>query len=64
MKRVDLLKKLAAIAKERGETFTMIEGGNHTKVRIGQRAFIVPRHRELQEFTARGILKEARKEKQ
>lgn len=33
------------------------EGGNHTKVRIGKRVTMVPRHREVSEGTARGIIK-------
>ena len=61
MKRADLMKQLATIAKERGETLIVTEGGSHTKVRIGTQTLIVPRHREVMEFTARGIIKEARK---
>ncbi|WP_281277767.1 hypothetical protein [Myceligenerans xiligouense] len=36
----------------------MIEGGNHTKVRIGNLSTIVPRHNEVNEFTAKAIQKD------
>ncbi|MDD7541768.1 MAG: hypothetical protein SPK50_05750 [Mobiluncus porci] len=62
MRRNDLLKRLRKIASEKGLTFELVEGGNHTKVRIGGRTLIVPRHTEINEMTARGILKDAEKE--
>lgn len=62
MKRVDLLKKLATIAKERGEKLTITEGGNHTKVWIGHKMTPVPRHREIAEGTVRTILKSIRED--
>jgi mRNA interferase HicA len=58
VRRRDILKKLKAAAKERGEELVVIEGGNHTKVRIGNLSTIVPRHNEVNEFTARAILKD------
>ena len=60
MRRRDLLKRLEQIAKERGENFTLVEGGSHTKAFIGPQMIAVPRHREVSESTAKTILKEAR----
>lgn len=60
MKRRELLKRLQQIAKERGESFTLVEGGSHTKAFIGPQMIAVPRHREVSELTAKTILKEAR----
>ncbi|MBB6333657.1 hypothetical protein [Schaalia hyovaginalis] len=62
MKRVDLMKRLATIAKQRGEELIVVEGGSHTKVRIGQAITMVPRHREISEGTARGIIKKMEEE--
>ena len=59
MKRRELLKRLEQIAKDRGESFTLVEGGSHTKAFIGPQMIAVPRHREVSEPTAKTILKEA-----
>ncbi len=37
----------------------MAEGGRHTKIKIGTKVLIVPRHREINELTAQGIIEEA-----
>lgn len=34
------------------------EGGSHTKVSIGENHTVVPRHNEINEITARAILKQ------
>lgn len=34
-----------------------LEGGSHTKVRVGERQTVIPRHTEINEITARAILK-------
>ncbi|WP_218000066.1 hypothetical protein [Janibacter anophelis] len=34
------------------------EGGSHTKVSIGERSSVVPRHSEINEMTALAILKQ------
>ncbi len=57
MKRRDLLQHLAQIVKREGLTLEVTEGGSHTKVRIGTRVNVVPRHTEINEMTARAILK-------
>lgn len=58
MKRRDLLKKLNAHAKAEGVEFIMTEGGNHTKVQIGDKQSVVARHAEINEITAKAILKQ------
>nr|WP_282921446.1 hypothetical protein [Mobiluncus sp. Marseille-Q7826] len=42
MKRRELLNRLEQIAKERGESFTLVEGDNHTKAFIGPQMIAVP----------------------
>lgn len=56
MKRRDLIKKLRQMAAAEGLTLGITEGGNHTKVTIGNRRSTLPRHREINENTARSIL--------
>lgn len=51
------MKKLKAIAKAKGLTLEVTEGGSHTKVKIGDRQTIVARHSEINEMTAKGLLK-------
>ena len=55
MKRKDILKKLAAAG------FTLIEGGNHTKVydKNGTYRTAVGRHSEIDDFTVRKIEKQS-----
>lgn len=59
MKRTDLLKKLREAAKANNLAIREDEGANHTKVTIGSVMVTVPRHREINELTAKGILKKA-----
>lgn len=58
MKRKDLMKRLASEAKRQGLDMIITEGGNHTKVSIGERATVVARHNEVNEITAKAILKQ------
>ena len=58
MKRRDLMKILQDHAKATGQDMIVTEGANHTKVTIDDRATTVPRHNEINELTARGILKQ------
>lgn len=37
---------------------TVTEGGNHTKVVIGDARTVMPRHNEINEETAKAILKQ------
>jgi mRNA interferase HicA len=63
MKRRDLLKQLARIAKERGEQLEQVEGGNHTKVKIGDQWTTVPRHSEIDDRLVRKIMKQIGEDK-
>lgn len=62
MKRRDLIRRLKAIARERGMDMTIVEGASHTKVRIGDRQNVVPRHVEINEITARQIIRHFERE--
>lgn len=57
MKRRDLLRRLAQIAKAQGLEMRLTEGGSHTKVSIGDRTDVVPRHTEINEMTAKAIIR-------
>jgi hypothetical protein len=57
MKRRDLMKRLAKIAKAEDEDLIITEGGPHTKVQIGDRVDSVPRHTEVNEITAQKIIR-------
>lgn len=57
MKRVDLIKKIGAAAAATGKEFTLLrEGGSHSIFRCGGQKIVIPRHREINEHTARGIM--------
>ncbi len=56
VKRRDLVKRITAIAKAKGVTAVYEEGGSHTKVTVGDRQTVIPRHREINEITARKII--------
>ncbi|HUZ52677.1 MAG TPA: hypothetical protein VMU94_09115 [Streptosporangiaceae bacterium] len=60
MKRRELLAQMARIAKDHGIAFDQdhpVHGGNHDKFFVGSRPVVVPRHNEIVEYTARGILR-------
>lgn len=58
MKRRDLMRSLEQIAKDAGLQMVVSEGAKHTKVRIGDRWDMVPRHSEIGEHTARAIIRQ------
>ncbi|QDP98026.1 toxin HicA [Microlunatus elymi] len=58
MKRRDLLDLIAEYAAENGLPYTELEGANHTKIRVGSKQATIRRHREVNELTARAILKQ------
>ena len=60
MKRADVLKTLHQIAKDQGVAYDITEDGSHSKVWLGHRFVIVPRHNEINELTAKGILRDAK----
>ncbi len=58
MKRVELLRIITEIAGTHGKTLEIKDGrGPHTKVMIGRLSSSVPRHREINELTARAIIR-------
>ena len=57
MKRRDLMKRLTQLARAYEVELTTVEGGSHTKVSVGSVQTTVPRHAEINELTARGILR-------
>jgi mRNA interferase HicA len=56
MTRTELLKKLAQI----GPLEFVREGANHTLYRVNGNPVTIPRHREINELTAKAILKDAK----
>ena len=65
MKRRELLNTLAKVAKTNGTTFDFVrEGGGHSVYRINGTNIIIPRHNEINERTAKSIIKQAEKEAQ
>jgi mRNA interferase HicA len=59
VKRVDLLKKIGRAATEMGVAFAEVrEGSSHSIYRCGQQNVVVPRHRDINELTARGIMRD------
>ena len=59
MKRTELLKKLAQI----GPLELVREGANHTLYRVNGNPVTIPRHREINELTAKTILRDAKGDK-
>lgn len=51
------MKRLAQIAKSQGLEMRLTEGASHTKVIIGDRIDVVPRHTEINEMTAKAIIR-------
>lgn len=51
------MKALKSQAKASGLVYREEEGANHTKVWIGDKQTVVARHTEINEITARAILK-------
>ena len=51
------MKRLAEIAKLQGLEMRLTEGANHTKVVIGKRIDVVARHTEINEMTAKAIIR-------
>lgn len=57
MKRRDLVKEIQSRAAAAGLNVEFSEGRSHTKVKVGERQTVIPRHREVNEHTAAAILK-------
>jgi mRNA interferase HicA len=59
VKRDDLIRKINKAADSAGTTFQFVRrGGSHDVYRYGAELVIIPRHREINELTARGILRD------
>jgi mRNA interferase HicA len=57
VKRSDLVQKIKEAAAAADVDFGKVrEGGKHTIYRCGSQRVVVPRHREINELTARGIM--------
>ena len=56
MKRRDVIRRINQIAKARGETPIWSEGGSHSKVTVGSRSTVLPRHKEIKEPLAQRII--------
>lgn len=62
VKKRDLEKLLRVIALSAGRGFAFLrEGANHEIWMLGDERLVIPRHREINEHTARAILKRARR---
>jgi hypothetical protein len=60
MKKRDLMKQLRSIAKGAQVDLELIrEGANHELWSLGGIRLIIPRHREINQRTAEGIVKRA-----
>ena len=59
MRRRDLLKRIREPAKASGLALREIrEGSNHTIFALGGFQFAVPRHNEINEYTAQAIMRD------
>ncbi len=61
VKHRDLLKRLAEIAADT-ELKLVRQTGGHDIFRVGSTNLSVPRHNEVNEYTAKGIIKDAQEE--
>jgi mRNA interferase HicA len=62
VKRRDLIRELGRMAARAGMPFVLVRhGADHDQYRLGRMLIPVPRHREVNERTAQGILRDARR---
>ena len=60
MKRKALEKQLARKARDAGTTWEFVrEGANHSVWSFGGMLITIPRHNDINELTAKGILRDA-----
>lgn len=63
MKRIDLLRVISRAAMEAGLPWVMTrEGGNHSIFTLSETPVQIPRHRDIDELTAKAIMKHLEKE--
>jgi mRNA interferase HicA len=59
VKRRDLIKRIREAARARGLTLELVrEGSKHSVFAVGGFEFTVPRHGEINEYTAHAIMKD------
>ena len=59
MKRTALIGKISDAAARAGREFTLVrEGGSHSIFQCGGQRVVIPRHREINELTARAIMRD------
>jgi mRNA interferase HicA len=59
MRRTELLRKIRRAAQAANIDWSMVrQGANHEVWRCGGQQVSIPRHREINEVTARGIMKD------
>ena len=58
MKRKALLREIRSYAADIGAEVELTEGGSHTKVVVGRRRSVIPRHSEINELTVKSIRKQ------
>ncbi len=59
MKRDELIRKIRRAARGAGVDFALLrEGGKHSIFECGATSVVVPRHSEINELTARGIMRD------
>ena len=58
MKRVDLIRRIGVAARDAGLTWSLVrQGSKHELWELGGRQITIPRHREINEITARAIVR-------
>lgn len=58
VKQRDIIKTIKKHAKENGLELTISEGGNHTKIKLGDKMAPIPRHREIGKTITKEIYKQ------
>ena len=59
MGRDELLRRIRKAAADKDVGFGLVrEGGSHSIYRCGGQNVVIPRHRDINEFTARGIMRD------
>ena len=60
MKRRHLIKQLQSIARDKGVPVGLLRQGKHEVWEFGGQRLVIPRHKEIDEHTAKAILRQAR----
>jgi len=57
VKRGELIRRINRIAKDQHLNAVFTEGGGHTRVQVGGKQTTIPRHSDVNELTAKSILR-------